>query len=363
MTIAAPTGILASCTIDPPDRPSGDGGDKSGSDTGGDDDVSDGGVDGKPGDGDEQDPGDAEDDMVDAVIGAEPFDGMSVTRVTDGALTSWDLTMLRGGTPLLRYRLQGRWDGQASQVDGYQRMEEARVLEDAADLGGELIIPRSNWEFAFQLIVEGDSQFVPYHGTATAFAKGEPTVVLDGQRIDPEALPIGEARNAKEFSLTQTILARHPRRPEQDLVEVTTTTSWSRDGRGRIEGTWRALQQVEIGNAYGPMLPFSRDIFDRVLTDAGDDMAVEESGASETVPIANTTTARIASSSSGWSAAITWDEPEETLRSAEQGGTDVFLQLREDGIGKIYPQVWDVGDVVEVGTTWEFGAEWAVTAP
>lgn len=357
VTLVATTGLLASCTNS---EPPGDD-DSQPSEGGG---ASDGGQEDGPGGGEGTGQEGPDDDMVDDVIEEEPFDGMTVTRVTDGAINSWDLTMLRGGTPLLRYRMQGRWDGQASQLDGYQRMEEARALEGASTLGGEVIIPRSNWEFAFQIVVDGDAQFVPYHGTATAVAKDLPTVRLDGDPLDPESLTIGEPVSAESFSLAQTIVARHPARGEEDLVEVTTTTTWTSDGRGRIDGTWRALQNVEIGNAYGPMLPFSRDVFDRVITDTGGDVGVEDDDTSETVSIANTTTARIASSEFGWSAAISWDDPEETLRTVEHGGgTDVFLQLRDDGIGKIYPQVWDVGDRVEAGATWEFGAEWAVTAP
>lgn len=345
--------MLAACTAEDPDGPSdGGAGQPDGAATGDQPDQ------GSPGD------ADGEDDMVDEVVEQGPFDGLTVTRVKDGKINSWDLSMTRGGVLMLRYRMQGRWDGSAPQLDGYQRMEEARALDGAAKLAGELIIPRSNWEFAFQIVVDDDAQFVPYHGTPTAFVSSAPELRTDGDVVDPDAVPVGEPREVGEFSLSQTVVARHPRRGDQDLVEIATTTTWTSDGRGRIDGTWRALARIEVGNAYGPMLPFSREVFDRVITDTGGDMAVEDTDSSETLPIANTTEARLVSSSSGWQAAITWDEPEETLRTTAQGGgTDVFLQLRGDGIGKIYPQVWDAGDVVESGTTWTFGAEWAVMAP
>lgn len=354
VTVAVAAGLVTSCAPEspaPPDTPASDGGDEA---AGGDE------TDGDDSRGDDPD----EDDMVDAVIDDDPFDGLTVTRVHDGALESWDLTMLSHGTPILQYRLQGRWDGKAPQVDGYQRMEEAKALEGAPTLAGETVIPRSNWEFAFQIDVDGDKQFVPYHGTPTTFAAADPVVEVDGAQVPPEDFIVGEARNVSSFSLEQTVVARHPARGDTDLAEIATTTTWTREGRGRIDGRFRALEEFTVGNAYGPMLPFSRDIFDRVITDTGDDIAVDDDNSSETVPIANTTTARIASSDSGWSAAITWDEPERTLRTEGQsGGTDVFLQLRSDGIGKIYPKVWDSGDVVTPGTEWLFGAEWAVTAP
>lgn len=302
--------------------------------------------------------------MVQQLAAAQPFDALVVSRVADGPLTSWDLTLSRQGAPMLRYRLQGEWDGSAPQVDGYQRLEEARALEGAATLAGEVIVPRSNWEFAFQLVVDGDAQFVPYHGVPTAFQVGTPVVAFDGVQIDPDSLPVGEERAVSEFALTQTVRARHPARPDADLVEITTTTTWTAEGRGRIEGSWKALADVEMGNAYGPMLPFDRDVFDRVLTDTGGDVGVEDDDSAETVPIANATSAQIRSSEHGWSAAIAWRDPARTLRTEEEGGgTDVFLQLREDGIGKIYPQVWDLGDAVPAGTEWSFEAEWIVCAP
>lgn len=324
---------------------------------------SDGGVTSTPGTGTSDSAEDTT--MVEQLAAEHPFDALTVARAADGPLTSWDLTFSRGGAPMLRYRIQGEWDGQAPQVDGYQRLEEATALEGAPTLAGEVIVPRSNWEFAFQLVVDGDAQFVPYHGVPTAFAVGETVVRLDGDDTRPGSLEIGRAVEVEDFALTQTVRARHPRRPDEDLVEITTTTTWQSDGRGRIEGTWRALADVEMGTAYGPMLPFSRDVFDRVITDTGGDIAVEDDASEETVPIANTTSAQLRSSEHGWSAAITWRDPGETLRAeaAGDGGTDVFLQLRDDGIGKIYPQVWDLGDAVAAGTAWDFEAEWIVCAP
>ena len=101
VTVAVAAGLVTSCAPEspaPPDTPASDGGDEA---AGGDE------TDGDDSRGDDPD----EDDMVDAVIDDDPFDGLTVTRVHDGALESWDLTMLSHGTPILQYRLQGRWDG------------------------------------------------------------------------------------------------------------------------------------------------------------------------------------------------------------------------------------------------------------
>ncbi|MGF7022900.1 hypothetical protein [Brachybacterium tyrofermentans] len=310
------------------------------------------------------------DDPIDALIAKVPYDQMTVTAVDDGALTSWDITYLAAGRPILRYRLQGAWDGTSGQTDGYQRLEEVRALEGAPSLQDQIVMPRSNWEFAFQIDVDGDKQFVPYHGTPTAFAAAPSAPSIDGSLVEMDAFTVNEPRIAQSFALEQTVFARHPASGEADLVEITTTTTWTSDGRLALSGVWNALEDVTLGSAYGPMLPFSRDIFDEVGTDTSEYIEVESVGeatadgdpAGRTIEIDGSSAAVIRSSDTGWTAAIRWPHAERTLRAAanEGGDSDVFLQLREDGIAKIYPQVWDQGETVSAGTTWEFGAEWII---
>lgn len=304
------------------------------------------------------------------IIQKAGYDGMTVTLVEDGALRSWDVTLLSGAAEILRFRIQGAWDGEAPSVDGYQRLEEVRALAGAPTLPDEVVMPRSNWEFAFQIDVDGDKQFVPYHGSPTAFAEQPAIISLDGVPVDLGGMALGHAVTARSFSLQQTVLARHPARDGEDLARITTTTTLEADGRLRVEGTLDALQDFVVGSAYGPMLPFSREVFDQVETDSVGSLEVDsvaeaqEDGepVEQTIPIDGSTSALIRSTDSGWSAAIRWIDADETLRAeeSEEGISQVFLQLRDDGIAKIYPQVWGQGESVPGGTTWDFGAEWII---
>lgn len=309
-------------------------------------------------------------DPLGTLIDAAGYDAMTVQLVGDGALRSWDITLLSGDAEILRYRIQGAWDGESPQVDGFQRLEEVRALAGAPSLQNEIIMPRSNWEFAFQIDIDGDKQFVPYHGTPTAFAADPAVARVDGQELDLPAVEIGKAQPATSFSLEQTVMARHPARPGEDLARISTTTTIEANGRLALTGSWTALSDLVMGAAYGPMLPFSRDVFDEVGTDVTDSLevdSVEESRrdgepVEQTIPIDGASAARIRSTEHGWSAAIRWVDARQTLRSDdnEDGTSDVFLQLRDDGIAKVYPQVWEQGQEVPEGTTWDFGAEWAV---
>lgn len=309
-------------------------------------------------------------DPLGTLIDAAGYDAMTVALVGDGALRSWDITLLSGGAEVLRYRLQGAWDGESPHVDGYQRLEEVRALAGAPSLRDEIIMPRSNWEFAFQIDVDGDKQFVPYHGTPTAFAADPAEVRVDGQVLDLAGVEIGKAKPAASFSLEQTVLARHPARPGEDLARISTTTTVEASGRLSLTGSWTALSDLVMGAAYGPMLPFSRDVFDQFGTDVTESLEVESVAESrrdgepveQTIPIDGASAARIRSTEHEWSAAIRWVDARRTLRSDDNqdGTSDVFLQLRDDGIAKVYPQVWDQGQAVPEGTTWDFGAEWVV---
>ena len=309
-------------------------------------------------------------DPLGSLIDAAGYDAMTVALVGDGALRSWDITLLSAGDEVLRYRLQGAWDGESPQVDGYQRLEEVRALSGAPSLRDEIIMPRSNWEFAFQLDIDGDKQFVPYHGTPTAFAADPAAVTVDGKALDLAGIKIGSAMPAASFALDQTVIARHPARPGEDLARIATTTTIEANGRLTLSGSLTALSDLVMGAAYGPMLPFSRNVFDQVGTDTSDPLEVDSVAKSQqegepveqTIPIDGASSARIRSTEHGWSAAIRWVDARRTLRADdnEDGTSDVFLQLRDDGIAKIYPQVWDQGQAVEKGSTWEFGAEWVV---
>ena len=308
---------------------------------------------------------------IEALITAAPYDAMTVTLVDDGLMQSWDITYFAGDSPILRYRLQGQWDGSAGQADGYQRLEEVRALDGAPSLQGEIVMPRSNWEFAFQLDVDGDKQFVPYHGTPTAYADGPSVPSIDGSVADIASLTAGETIPAQSFSLEQRVHARHPAKGETNLVKISTVTTWTADGKLAVTGIWEALEDVTMGSAYGPMLPFSRDVFDHVSTDTTDEVEVDSVAeakaggepAAETVEIDGASAALIQSSDTGWKAGIRWIRADESLRAGanDDGYSDVFLQLREDGIAKVYPQVWDQGETVTAGATWEFAAEWIVT--
>lgn len=357
-------GLLVGCTRDQ----GGSGGDSGASDRG---DASDSGGSGSDGGGAGSGEGlDEVEDLIGALAAKKPYDAMTITPVADGEMTSWDITYHAAGRPVLGYRLQGAWDGTSPHVDGYQRLEEVRVLEGAPTLQGQTLMPRSNWEFAFQIDVDGDKQFVPYHGTPTAVAASPSSLAIDEAEVSPDDLDVGVPVAARSFALEQTVHARHPARGEADLVEITTTTRWTADGKLAVNGVWTALEDVVMGSAYGPMLPFSRDFFDEVGTDTSEVLEVDSVAEAradgdrpgQTLEIDGTGAALIRSSGTGWTAAIRWLRAGQTLRSTdnEGGDSDVFLQLREDGIAKIYPQVWEQGETVTAGSVWEFGAEWII---
>lgn len=301
------------------------------------------------------------DGFVGEIAVDSPYREMRVRAVDDAFdMTGFDIVHTGNGKTRT-VRLQGPYVAGTPNVDSFQRIEEIW-------LGDYLASPRSNLEFAFQLTVNGNTQFVPYHGTSTAKSVSVRPVQyrdLDGTVLDLGALAYGQSIVPNGLVVDQSVYGRHPDAGTTDLVRIDTVTTFYPDGLIEVDGTWEALQEVTVGSVYAPMTPYQQADMTRLQHSGGTvalDTSPPASTTSQDLPDTVSTGLLTASSRPSVQVAWAWTDPTDTLRMAEPdrkaSGSIIFVQRRTDAINKIYPHVWQPGTVVAPGTVWNFGAQW-----
>lgn len=267
------------------------------------------------------------------------------------------------------YRLQGPWSGAANGMDAFQRIEETWIgaVTNGKPTADTLVMPRSNIEWAFQIDVGGNRQFVPHHGSVTAVDAGAPRGLyrMDGTAIDLSTLAVGGTiAGLNGVKHRQSVYARHPDSGTTNWVRIDQVITISPDGMLQSESTWTALRDVVVGSHYAPMTPIQVGLVDAAHVLGGGTYPIP------TTSPATTTYDTIAEGKAAESvlfsgpsvfAAVAFLDPAETLLRGDPLGettTPVRIENRSSGLVKLYPSAFRGGVTVPAGTVWRAGAQW-----
>ena len=267
-----------------------------------------------------------------------------------------------------------RVQGPTSSTDDQRRFEEAWVgtysgTSVSKDL---LILPRSNIEWAFQIDVGGNRQFAPYHGSNSAKAwQYEAPIITDatGAPLDLAAMAVDEVKTGvKGFKVRQRLYLTHPDSGDTRWAAVDEVRTIAPDGMIQSEAVITFLRDTTIGNNYGTMTPVAAGTFDQMRVLGGGSYAVP------TTPPASTQYGNITEKHGGTSVLFTSTsapsafvastilDPDATLRrgdpTEETGDNALRLELRSNGLVKLYPVAFQSGSVIPAGTVWRIGAQW-----
>lgn len=263
---------------------------------------------------------------------------------------------------------------QAGGADDQRRFEEGWVgtysgTTVAKDL---LILPRSNIEWAFQINVGGNTQFAPYHGANSArVTEYEPATITDadGDPIDLDALATnGVLADVNGFKVRQRLYITHPDSGATRWAAVDEVRTIAPDGMIQSEAVITFLEDTVIGSNYGPMTPVAAGTFDElhILDGATYPLATTPPASTQYVNIAERHTASSAlftstSAPDAFVAVATLD-PDATLRRTdlleETSEFALRVELRSNGLVKLYPQTFTSGATIPAGTVWRAGAQW-----
>ena len=274
----------------------------------------------------------------------------------------------------LTIRVQGERGVQNTQ-DDQRRVEEVWVGAYAGTTVSKdlLVMPRSNIEWAFQIDVGGNRQFVPYHGTSSGQAtEYEPPLITDlqGNVIDLGSMGVGEVRgNLSGFKLRQRLYLTHPDSGSTRWAAVEEMLTITPRGLMQSEATITFLRDTVVTNNYGPMTPADQATFDQIKVLGGAAYPVK------TTAPATTEYVTVAEGHGATSFLLTsTSSPERFVAMSildPQGSLLVGNQLEEKGAGamrfeqrsfgsltKIYPGVFASGSTVPSGTVWRPSAQW-----
>lgn len=234
------------------------------------------------------------------------------------------------------------------------------------------ILPRSNIEWAFQIDVDGNRQFAPYHGSnsAKAMQYGPPVFTdLHGAVIDVAGSPNGIISGVTGgIKIRQRLYVTHPDSGATRWVAIDEVRTILPDGMIQFEGVMTFLEDTLIGNFYAPMTPVGHGTFDQihVLDGASYPIATTPPGVTSYTQIAEKHAAEsflfTSTSDPSKFVAMSLLNPDATLARGhameETGDRALQLEERDTGLVKLYPTAFASGSVVPAGTVWRFGAQW-----
>ena len=235
-----------------------------------------------------------------------------------------------------------------------------------------LILPRSNVEWAIRINVDGDKQFAPYHGSASARVdQYEPPMFTDGNGdpLDLDGLPLdGVLTDVQGFKVRQRLYITHPGSGAVKLADVDETRTIAPDGMMQSESVITFREDVTVTSNYGPMTPVDYATFDQlhILDGATYPVATTPPTSTEYVNITenhaakshlftstNTPNAFVATAYLDTDATfIRGHELEDTSASA------LRFEQRSSGLTKVYPSIFQSGSVIPAGFVWRPGAQW-----
>lgn len=227
----------------------------------------------------------------------------------------------------------------------------------------------SNKDFAFYIKPLGGTQqeFVPYHGTPTAF-KASDLVYKDGDKvIDVASMANGEYKSVDSFCLSQHIYGRHPESGSTNLIEVWTNQLITKEGMYKVDGKMKVLQPITISNSYVIMGVAKGDLFTLCVSSFGNsyphspEMYGQITYLSEERDFAKSY-CFLSSQQKNFAIAFRYNNIKETLRQFQSGkDTDptkmAYLQHRDQHILKLYNRLWNTADL-NPGYTLRFSGDY-----
>ncbi len=220
----------------------------------------------------------------------------------------------------------------------------------------------------------GNRQFAPYHGSTSARAtQYEAPVFTDalGNPLDIDSMTVDDVLTGVQgFKVRQRLYLTHPDSGETRWAAVDEVrTVAPPDGMIQSEAVITFLDDTTIGSNYGTMTPVAAGTFDQLHILDGSTYTVA------TTPPATTQYVPITERHAGVSALFTSTstptafvamallDPDATLArggDAQEDTTETALrlELRSNGLVKLYPQARVIGSVVPAGTVWRVGAQW-----
>ena len=276
--------------------------------------------------------------------------------------------------PALGRHVTHRVQGPTSSTDDQRRFEEGWVGTYSGTTVSKdlLILPRSNIEWAFQIDVGGNRQFAPYHGTnsAKAWQYEDPIITdADGEPIDLDALAVGGVlTGVSGFKVRQRLYITHPDSGNTRWAAVDEVRTIAPDGMIQSEAVVTFLEDTTLGSNYGTMTPVAAGTFDELRVLGGGSYSIP------TTPPASTQYVNITEKHQGTSALFTSAsapgafvamsilDPDATYQRGnpqeETGDAALRLELRANGLVKLYPQTYASGAIIPAGEVWRIGAQW-----
>jgi hypothetical protein len=235
-----------------------------------------------------------------------------------------------------------------------------------------LLKPASNMDFAIQVQPAGGSnlEWVPYHGVATAIQADAP-VYLDGDVVvNVDAMATGDYRALTSFELVQRVYGRNSASGSTNLMEVATSHLIRPNSQVTVQGRWKALANIELGDNYHMMLPASMALFDKLVTSIGNGYVTGPDligTVTNLVPENDLATSHLylASTNKNVAGAVRYNNPQETIRrgkgSKNTDDTKAFLQHRDSTITKVYNRPYAPGTAIPSGTVTRFSGDYIYT--
>ncbi|UYL94076.1 structural protein [Geobacillus phage vB_GthS_PK5.1] len=227
----------------------------------------------------------------------------------------------------------------------------------------------SNKDFAFYIKPLGGRQheFVPYHGTPTAFKATDP-VYKDGDKIiDVASMANGEYKSIDSFCLSQHIYGRHPESGSTNLIEVWTNQLITKEGMYKVDGKMKVLQPITINNSYVIMGVAKGDLFTLCVSSFGNSYPHSSEMYGQTTYLAEErdfakSYCFLSSQQKNFAIAFRYNNIKETLRQFQSGkDTDptrmAYLQHRDQHILKLYNRLWNTADL-SPGYTLRFSGDY-----
>ena len=231
--------------------------------------------------------------------------------------------------------------------------------------------PVSNKDFAFRMKPAGtdaNSEFIPYHGTASEVFASPTQYYSAGELLDIDALSVGEPVPVESFEIVQHIYGRNSTAPDptQNIAEFWTTQKIAPDGTYYASGRWKALVDIEMHSSSYPMMLMGRlPLFDEVISSVGTSHAISGENTPRNIWLTQERDLpegyAMLSSTSDYVAAVQVDSRRETLRAGapDKPGSMAFIELRTGGImAKVYQLIYSTGVIVPAGTIQRFGGSY-----
>jgi hypothetical protein len=235
-----------------------------------------------------------------------------------------------------------------------------------------LLKPASNMDIAMQVQPAGATnlEWMPYHSVATMFQADAP-VYLDGDTvIDVSSMATNQYRALTSFELVQRVYGRNSASGSTNLVELATSHILRTTGQVTVNGKWKALANIELGDNYHMMLPASMALFDKLVTSIGNGYATSAALAgtvTNLVPENDTAMSHmfLSSTNKTVAGAVRYTNPQETIRRGKGNknpdATKAFLQHRDASITKVYNRAYAAGTAIPSGTVQRFSGDYIFT--